>query len=90
MAEENGAMSTYVVQMMVREKGGESTWQDVATVQVPPRTKRKTIIEKAAEQADRPLVEIGGAGAVMRVLDEESAAGFAVAMVAGPARLVIG
>lgn len=90
MAEESGAMSVYVVQVMSKENGTQSYWQDIATVQVPPRTKRKTIIEKAAEQADRPLVEIGGDGTVMRVLDEESAAGFAVAMVAGPARLVIG
>ena len=89
MSEENG-QSRYVVQMMTVENGAESQWQDIATVEVPPRTKRKTIIEKAAEQADRPLVAIGGDGVVMRVLDEESAAGFAVAMVAGPARLVIG
>ena len=84
---ENGAMSKYVVQVNVGEKG---IWEDVATVEVPPRTKRKTIIEKAAEQSSQPLVAIGGDGVVMRVLDEESAAGFAVAMVAGPARLVIG
>jgi len=89
MSEDNG-QSTYVVQMMVVEHGDESRWQDIARVSVPPRTKRKTIIEKAAEQSDQPLVAIGGDGVVMRVLDEESAAGFAVAMVAGPARLVIG
>ena len=84
---ENG-LSKYVVQVMVRENGDESTWKDVATVEVPPRTKRKTIIEKAHEQS--ALTAAGSDGQVVRVLDEESAGGFPVAVVAGPERLVVG
>jgi len=83
---ENGAMSKYVVQVMTNEN--ERVWQDVATVEVPPRTKRKTIIEKAHEEAG--ILEANAGGKVVRVLDEESARGMAVALVAGPERLVVG
>lgn len=83
--------SVYIVQVLSKENGTQSYWQDVARVEVPPRTRRKTIIEKAQEMAEpNPLVDAGGNGTVVRVLDEESAYGYPVAMVTGPPRLVIG
>jgi hypothetical protein len=83
MAEENG-QSRYIV--MVRDPQG--WWHDITTVTVPPRTKRKTIIEKAAAEVDQPLV--GADPTRVRVLDEESAREIPIEMEEQPPRLKIG
>jgi hypothetical protein len=81
MAEENG-QSTYVVQ--TRQQDGE--WTDSATVSVPPRTKRKTILEKALAGFAPKL----GEKWECRVLDEESARITPVESEEQPPRLKIG
>lgn len=57
--------STYVV-MMATENG----WLDMATVTVPAKSKRKTIIAKALEDAGTPKDRKPPS---LRVLDEKSA-----------------
>ena len=84
---ENGAMSKYVVQVST---GQDGYWEDVATVEVPPRTKRKTIIEKAQLEAEKALFQVGENASPVRVLDEESARPLSVQNVPGPPHLVIG
>jgi len=83
---ENGAMSTYVVQHKLAGEG--VSWIDVATVRVPARTKRPTIIAKAFDQAQVQLPE--GGDWKIRVLDEESAREITVALEEQPPRLKIG
>lgn len=83
MAEEG--MSTYVVQRLTIENGHKSQWQDIAIVDVPSRTKRKTIIEKAMEGHDVESDPI-----LIRVLDDESSRTTPVTFEAQPARMVIG
>jgi hypothetical protein len=61
-------------------------WLDVATVTVPARTHRKTVIEKALLAAN---VDIDGAITV-RVLDEQSARETKVETEQPPPRLKIG
>jgi hypothetical protein len=94
MAEENG-QSLYVVQAQkayTHEGAGITpddagvAWLDIATVEVPPRTKRKTIIEKAFAEGD---VVINGTLQV-RVLDEESAREVPISLEEQPPRLKIG
>lgn len=81
MADENGAMSSYVVQKFYVD---ESVWKDHEIVTVPARTKRRTIIEKA--HTKHPLNE----GDVVRVLDEESAREIPITLEEQPPRLKIG
>lgn len=85
MAEENG-LSKYVVMVAYTDGIATEAWQDVATVTVPPRTKRKTIIEKAMAQPDVEIVD----PTCVRVLDEESAREIPVEMEEQPPRLKIG
>lgn len=75
------AESSYVVQKFY---GGESVWKDVATVDVPPRTKRPTILRKAL--TDNGL---NGEG-VYRVLDGEAAEEMRVSWKQMPPQMVIG
>jgi hypothetical protein len=76
-------MSTYVVQ----RQDGEH-WNDLATVEVPQRTKRKTIIEKALEEAQHiPAV---GARIAVRVLDGPSSEVLYVTAEEQPPRLKVG
>lgn len=49
-------------------------WQDIATVQVPPRTKRRTVIEKALAQAlAQAGIKPGDTPERLRALDVDSA-----------------
>lgn len=62
--------------MQVREtmpdaSDGLERWKDVATVTVPPRTKRRTIIEKGLKDANVTIQP--GQTLYVRALDEESA-----------------
>jgi hypothetical protein len=77
MAEE----TKYVVQ----RKTGDGLWEDLASVLVPPRTKRKTILEKALLDSDDAL-EAG----VYRVMDGESMRPLIVSLEEQPPRLKIG
>jgi hypothetical protein len=73
------ALVTYVVQ---RQRGVSrwmtddtdamqaDGWQDIATVQVPPRTKRRTVIEQALAQAG---IKPGDTPERLRALDVDSA-----------------
>jgi hypothetical protein len=85
--------ATYVVQVEidVRDDPGHKlydgeTWEDVATVTVPARTKRKRVIALGLEKAG---MEVKDAIRV-RALDEESAAVIPVAPFQPPAQLKIG
>lgn len=68
---------TYVVQIErelphPRPEGIEKAWQDIATVTVPPRTPRKTVIKKAlAEAGITPNAD--GSKPRIRALDVDSA-----------------
>jgi len=65
----------YVVQQWRRgEPSGveNGVWEDIATVDVPPRTKRKTVIQKALAEAKITPAEDGTAPR-LRALDAESA-----------------
>lgn len=68
MTEDNGAVSIYVLQV----KGEAGGWDDFATISVPARTKRKTIIQKGLAEAGYDADEWKKTLEV-RVLDEESA-----------------
>lgn len=50
-------------------------WQDIATVEVPPRTTRRTVIKKALTEANVQPNE-DGSPPRLRALDAESAAVF--------------
>lgn len=86
--------SKYVIQHRVEVADGQNgdgavAWEDIATVSVPPRTKRKTIIEKAFAEAGvnaPPLLTTWH----IRVLDEESAREIPVGAKEQPPKLVIG
>jgi hypothetical protein len=60
----------------------ETYWYEIAGVTVPPRTKRRTILEKAL--GDTPIA------GVYRVLDEESGRDMEVSLEEQPPRVVIG
>lgn len=87
MAEE----STYIVQVekTINAGSGQTAWVDIATVVVPPRTKRKTIFEKAFEENGSWRPE-AGEGIRVRALDAESAASMPVVLEEQPPRLKIG
>ncbi len=61
----------YVVQEAreVELSDGGQVWHDIATVTVPPRTRRATVLTTALEQAGIKEEDAGP----IRVLDEESA-----------------
>jgi hypothetical protein len=71
--------AVYVVQAeiaaIVKQPDGEPrevrAWEDFATITVPARTHRKTVIEKALEQA--AITPVPNAAMNVRVLDEQSA-----------------
>jgi hypothetical protein len=68
--------STYTVQVFRRLPDAADAldvWQDVATIQVPLRTKRRAVVASALREAGiRPIP--GEPGPKVRVLDEDSAA----------------
>ncbi len=63
--------STYVVQQRDGERGDHNGWQDIATVTVPNRTKRATVLRIALKQAG--ISPVDGTELVLRVLDADSA-----------------
>jgi hypothetical protein len=63
-------------------------WLDIATVTVPARTHRKTVIEKALEEAG--IMHTNGVKLTVRVLDEEAARETPVETEQPPPRLKIG
>lgn len=67
-----GEAPTYTVQMQ-RTMDVDPVWQDIATVQVPLRTKRRAVVAKALSAAGIKPVP-GEPGPRVRVLDEDSAA----------------
>lgn len=75
---ENGSLSSYVVQRFYDD---ELVWKDVGSVDVPQRTKRRTILLKAL--GDAP------AAGTYRVLDGESAVEMAVSLEDQPPKVVI-
>jgi hypothetical protein len=75
MSDEHTATATYVVQRYDRwtdDSGNliDEVWIDVATVTVPTRTTRRTIIKKALAQAG---IQPTGEPLKLRALDVESA-----------------
>jgi hypothetical protein len=67
----------YVVQ--VRDASG--FWSDVATVEVPRRTKRRTVVERALAESPSAF-ELDGEPVDVRVLSPEDARPFRVSTVA--------
>jgi hypothetical protein len=92
--------AVYVVQhsavLQIQDDGGPGSrveaWVDIATVTVPARTHRKTVIEKAIDQAaENEDVDLDLTAALtVRVLDAESARVTPVEMEQPPPRLKIG
>jgi hypothetical protein len=84
---ETAEAAVYVVQMRYKsDRKAGVAWEDIATVKVPPRTHRKTVIERAVEQAGITLE-----GAIMvRVLDAGSAQETQVEIEHLPPKLRIG
>jgi hypothetical protein len=78
-----GATVGYVVQMLVkaRPEGWEgqpvSAWQDIATVEVSRRTKRRTVVERALGESAREISD----GTLLRVLSPGDARPFKVSTV---------
>lgn len=84
---------TYVVQqqrVFGDALGGSdiTAWVDVATVTVPPRTFRKSVVEKALTEAG--ITPEVGQQLQVRVLDADSARPFPVGAVQPPPQIVIG
>jgi hypothetical protein len=77
--------AVYVVQEY-RPGGQAGVWRDLAVVTVPARTHRKTVIEKALEQANASIDGV----MTVRVLDEQSARESKVETEQPPPRLRIG
>ncbi len=65
----------------------EYVWRDVATVTVPARTHRKTVVEKALK--DAVIEPPAGEQLRVRVLDADSARPFTVGVVQPPPQLHI-
>src|SRR4051812_26405617 len=85
----------YVVQVRGHELPDHETfvpnaeghlWHDVATVEVPPRSKRRTIIERALNAAETPI-ELP---VTLRILDADAAREFPVGLKPRDPELVIG
>lgn len=82
---------TYTVQQqetLPDSESGQERWRDVATVTVPARTHRKTIIKKALEQAN--VAPTPGSSLRLRVLDADSARVETVGAVQPPPQLTFG
>lgn len=78
---------TYVVQRQIDDEAGATThWEDIATVTVPPRTKRRTIIERALLAANAEL----RLPVTLRILDATAAASIPVSVREREPGLVIG
>jgi hypothetical protein len=77
--------AVYVVQ--VQRANEDGVWDDIETVTVPARTHRKTVIEKALDQA---AITLGPSAMIVRVLDEGSARESRVESEQPPPRLKIG
>lgn len=59
-----------------------TAWRDLTTVSVPPRTKRKTVVQKAIDQAAGTLQPIEASQPIqVRVLSPEDARPFKVSAV---------
>lgn len=76
MTDETRGTAEYVVQRYIELHGPvdepNGAWEDIATVTVPAKSKRKTIIGLALEEAGiRP--EVGGEPLRLRALDVRSA-----------------
>lgn len=61
----------------VTGEGGEAiseitVWEDITTVKVPPRTHRRTVVERALAQVNL-APEVGGEPLLVRALDVDSA-----------------
>lgn len=89
VAVEDAATVSYVVQVkgIYTAQGGEegpvTAWRDVATVEVPRRTKRRTVVERAISQTASGLASIEAMQpAQFRVLSPEDARPFKVSTVA--------
>jgi hypothetical protein len=78
--------AVYVVQ--VQRANEDGVWDDIETVTVPARTHRKTVIEKALEEAG--IMHTNGVKLTVRVLDEEAARETPVETEQPPPRLKIG
>jgi hypothetical protein len=92
MAEGNGPTSEYVVQVekTINEGSGQRAWIDIATVAVPPRTKRRTILERAFAENPAWRPDPQDDELRVRVLDAESAAATPVGAREQDPLLVIG
>ena len=62
--------ATYVLQVRQQVVDDAVSWHDVATVEVPANTRRKTVIRKALEAGGGFPIEDG---IVVRLLDADSA-----------------
>ena len=51
---EKATTSKYVVQRAVGLIDGAATWEDVGSIEVPIRTQRKTVVERALEEFNVP------------------------------------
>lgn len=81
--------ATYVVQVR-REEVDYPSWDDVATVTVPAKTKRKTVIAKAVEEAGTDLTLLPTMPVRLRVIPAEHAEEIKVEMEQPPPQLKIG
>lgn len=63
--------STYVVQQEAGTEEGLQAWTDIATVKVPHRTKRSTVLREALKEAG--ISPVDGTELTLRVLDADSA-----------------
>jgi hypothetical protein len=90
-SEQAGLLERTAVEYVVQVRTDEVTdfkdtpceiWRDIATVTVAPRTKRRTVVEKALEQArDRMSPVTADEPLVVRVLSPEDARPFKVSAV---------
>lgn len=72
--------------MQMRDQSDESGWRDFATVTVPAKTKRKTVVAKALEET----VLASGKVEFIRVIPAEHAVPIRVEMEQPPPQLKIG
>jgi hypothetical protein len=82
--------ASYVVQVQIDEVDNYPAWGDVVTVTVPAKTKRKTVVAKAVEQAGKDLTIVPGAHVVLRIIPAEHAEPIKVEMEQPPPQLKIG
>lgn len=82
--------AAYVVQMRDPDHADGKVWEDVATVTVPAKTKRKTVIAKAVEEAGTDLTLLPTMPVRLRVIPAEHAEEIKVEMEQPPPQLKIG